>query len=48
MLGMYVVAEVLMSWFRTKILLLLVKVDFYSEGGLGKIFGDKACRLARP
>ena len=32
----------------TKILLLLVKVALHSEGILGKMFGDKTCRQARP
>ena len=31
-----------------KILLLLVNVAFRGEGKLGKIFGDEACRRARP
>ena len=33
---------------RTKILLILVKVALHGERRLGKIFGDEACRKARP
>ena len=46
--GEDVVEEILMCLGGTKILLLLVKVDLHSEGILGKMFGDKACRQARP
>ena len=46
--GVDVVAEMLMSSGRTKIILLLVKVAFHSEGSLGQMFGDEASRQARP
>ena len=45
--GVDVVAEILMSSGRTKILLLLVKVAFHNEGRLGKMFGDEVFRQAR-
>ena len=43
-----VVKEILMWLSGTKIVLLLVKVALQSDGRLGKMFGDKAFRQARP
>ena len=42
-----VVAEMLMSSGRTKIILLLVKVAFHGEGILGKMFGGETFRQSR-
>ena len=46
--GVDVVEEILMQLGRTKVLLFLVKVALHGEGRLGKMFGDEACRQARP
>ena len=46
--GMDGVKEILMRLSRTKIILLLIKMDFHLEGGLWKMFGDEACGKARP
>ena len=48
LLGVDVVEEILMRVSGTKIILLLIKVKFHREGGLWKMFGDKACGKARP
>ena len=48
MLGVDVVKEILMGLSGMKILLLLIKVSFYREGGLLKMFGDEASGKARP
>ena len=48
LLGVDVVAEILMWLGRTKMLLLLVKVDFHGEGRMGKVFRDKTFVQARP
>ena len=48
LLGVDVIAEILMWLGRTKISLLLIKVAFHVEGKMGDMFGDKACRQARP
>ena len=42
LLGVDVVKEILMGLSGTKILLLLIEVAFYREGGLWKMFGDEA------
>ena len=42
LLGVEVVKEIFMIVSGTKILLLLIKVAFHREGGLWKMFGDKA------
>ena len=48
LLGVDVVAEILVWLGRTKILLLLVKVNFNGKGRLGEMFGDEACGQVRP
>ena len=48
LLGGKVVKESLMRVSGINIILLLIKVDFHREGGLWKMFGDKACGKARP
>ena len=48
LLGMEVVEENLMRLSGTKILLLLIEVDFQREGGLWNMFGDESCGKARP
>ena len=40
--GMDVVQEILMGLSGTKIILLLIEVELYREGGLYRMFGDKA------
>ena len=47
MIGVDVVKEILMRLSGTKILLLLIEVNFHREGGLWKMFGDEACVKAR-
>ena len=47
-IGVDIIEEILMVLSGTEILLLLIKVAFYDEGGLWKIFGDKDSRKARP
>ena len=48
MLGVDVVKESLMGLSGTKILLLLIEVDLYCEGGFWKMFVDEAIKKARP
>ena len=48
LLGVKVVEENLMELSGTHILLLLIKVAFYHEGGLWKMFRDEAWVMARP
>ena len=47
LLGVDISEEILMGFSGTKILLLLIEVEFYREGGLWKIFGDEACGNSR-
>ena len=48
LLGVDIVEEIPMWLSGTKIILLLVEVDFHCEGGLWKMFGDKAFGKAMP
>ena len=48
LLRVEVIKEILMKVSGTNIILLLIKVDFHHEGVLWKMFGDEACRKARP
>ena len=48
LLGVDVVKESLMVLSGTNIILLLIEVAFYHEGGLWKMFGDEACGKSRP
>ena len=47
-LGVDVVEEILMGLSGTKIILLLIEVAFYCDGGLWEIFGGEASGKARP
>ena len=48
MLGVDVIKVILIGLSGTNILLLLVELAFDREGGLWRMFGDKACGKARP
>ena len=48
LLGVDAVEESLMGLSVTRIILLLIKVDFYRERGLWKMFGYEACVNTRP
>ena len=48
LLGANIVEGKLMGLSVTKILLLLVELAFYLEGGLWKMFGDESCVKSRP
>ena len=48
LLGVDVIKESLMGLIGTNIILLLIEVAFYREGGSWKMFGDEASRKARP
>ena len=47
LLGVDAVKESLVGLSGTKIILLLVEVEFDREGGLWKMFGDEACGKSR-
>ena len=48
LIGVDGVKEILMRLSGTKIILLLIEVNFHHEGGLWNMFGDEACGKARP
>ena len=48
LLGVDVIKESLMGLIGTNIILLLIEVAFYREGGSWKMFGDEASGKARP
>ena len=48
LLGVDGVKEILMILSGTKVILLLIEVDFHREGELWKMFGDEACGKSRP